>query len=107
MAIKYKNAKKDLTSTDATVVLTATSATTCIIKSIMVSNDSTSQDTITLTITDTADAVFSLYKNESIGAVSTEELLKAPLVLSESEILTATAATADRLHVVASYMEIS
>ena len=107
MAIKYKNAKKDLTSTDATVVLTATSATTCIIKSIMVSNDSTSQDTITLTITDTADAVFSLYKNESIGAVSTEELLKAPLVLSESEKLTATAATVDRLHVVASYMEIS
>ena len=44
MAIKYKNAKKDLTSTDATVVLTATSATTCIIKSIMVSNDSTTVD---------------------------------------------------------------
>ena len=107
MANSYKNAKVDLTSTDATVVLTATAATTCIIKSIMVSNDSASQDTITLTITNSASAVFSLYKNESIGALSTEELLKAPLVLSESEVLTATAATIDRLHVVASYLEIS
>lgn len=105
MANSYKNAKVDLTSTDATVVLTATAATTCIIKSILVSNDSASQDTITLTITNSASAVFSLYKNESIGALSTEELLKAPLVLLESEILKATAATADRLHVVASYME--
>ena len=96
-----------MTSTDATVVLTATAATTCIIKSILVSNDSASQDTITLTITNSASAVFSLYKNESIGALSTEELLKAPLVLSESEVLTATAATIDRLHVVASYLEIS
>ena len=107
MANSYKNAKVDLTSTDATVVLTATAATTCIIKSILVSNDSASQDTITLTITNSASAVFSLYKNESIGALSTEELLKAPLVLSESEVLTATAATIDRLHVVASYLEIS
>ena len=56
---------------------------------------------------DSASAVFSLYKNESIGALSTEELLKSSLVLSESETLTATAATVDRLHVVASYMEIS
>ena len=107
MANSYKNAKVDLTSTDATVVLTATAATTCIIKSILVSNDSASQDTITLTITNSASAVFSLYKNESIWALSTEELLKAPLVLSESEVLTATAATIDRLHVVASYLEIS
>tara|TARA_R110002020_G_scaffold20151_3_gene69011 strand:+ start:3761 stop:4084 length:324 start_codon:yes stop_codon:yes gene_type:complete len=105
MAINYKNAKVDLTTTNATTVLTAPAASTCVFKSIMVSNDSASEDTITLTITDSASAVFSLYKNESIGALSTEELLKAPLVLLESEILKATAATADRLHVVASYME--
>tara|TARA_R110002050_G_scaffold276043_1_gene421198 strand:+ start:391 stop:714 length:324 start_codon:yes stop_codon:yes gene_type:complete len=107
MAINYKNAKVDLTTTNATTVLTAPAASTCVFKSIMVSNDSASEDTITLTITDSASAVFSLYKNESIGALSTEELLKAPLVLSESEILTATAATLNRLHVVASYLEIS
>ena len=89
------------------VILVPPRASTCVFKSIMVSNDSASEDTITLTITDSASAVFSLYKNESIGALSTEELLKAPLVLSESEVLTATAATIDRLHVVASYLEIS
>tara|TARA_R100001224_G_C3930303_1_gene118516 strand:+ start:203 stop:532 length:330 start_codon:yes stop_codon:yes gene_type:complete len=105
MAIVYKNAKIDLTTTNATTVLTAPAATSCIFKSLMVSNDSSSEDTITLTITDSASAVFSLYKNESVGALSTEELLSGPLVLQENEILKATAATADRLHVVASYME--
>jgi hypothetical protein len=105
MAINYKNAKVDLTTTNATAILTASSATTCVFISILVSDDSSSEDTITLTITDSASAVFSIYKNESIGALSTEELLKGPLVLQESEILKATAATADRLHVVASYME--
>ena len=105
MAVNYKNAKVDLTTTNATAILTVSSATTCVVKSILVSNDSSSEDTITLTITDSASAVFSLYKNESIGALSTEELLKGPLVLEEIEILKATAATADRLHVVISYME--
>ena len=105
MANNYKNAKVDLTNTDITTLYTAPSAHTGIFKSIIVSNDSGSSDTITLTITNSASAVFSLYKNESIGALSTEELLKGPLVLEESEILKATAATADRLHVVISYME--
>ena len=104
MAIIYKNAKIDLTTTNATTILSAPSATSCIFKSLMVSNDSSSEDTITLTITDSANAVFSLYKNESVGALSTEELLSGPLVLQENEILKA---TADRLHVVASYMEAS
>ena len=107
MAVNYKNAKVDLTTTNATAILTVSSATTCVVKSILVSNDSSSEDTITLTITDSASAVFSLYKNESVGALSTEELLSGPLVLQENEILKATAATADRLHVVASYMEAS
>jgi hypothetical protein len=107
MAIKYKNAKKDLTSTDATVVLTATSATTCIIKSILVSEDSGNADTVTVTITDAADAVFSVFKVKAVAANTTVELLTQPLVLAESEVLKAAAATANRLHVVASYMEIS
>ena len=107
MANSYKNAKKDLTSTDATVVLPAPSATTCIIKSILVSEDSGNADTITVTITDSASAVFSLFRVKAVAANTTVELLTQPLVLAESEILTATAATANRLHVVASYLEIS
>ena len=105
MALTYKNAKIDLTTTNATTVLTAPAASSCVFKSLLVSNDSSSEDTITLTITDGASAVFSIYKNESVGALSTEELLSGPLVLQENEVLKATAATANRLHVVASYME--
>ena len=107
MAIKYKNAKVDLTTTGATAVLTPANATTAVINSILVSEDSGNADTVTVTITDTADAVFSLFNVKAVGANTTVELLTKPLVLAESEVLKATAATANRLHVVASYMEIS
>ena len=107
MTIKYKNAKVDLTTADATAVLTPDNATTAIINSILVSEDSGNADTIDLTITDTDSAVFSLFKVKAVGANTTVELLTKPLVLAESEILKAEAATANRLHVVASYMEIS
>jgi hypothetical protein len=107
MANNYKNSKVDLTNTNVTTLYTAPSATTAIVKSILVSNDSGSEDTITLTITDSATAVFSVYKLESVGANSTEELLKQPLVVMESEILKVNAATGGRLHVVASYLEVS
>lgn len=107
MANNYKNAKLDLTTTNITTLYTAPAATQAIFKSILVSNDSGSDDTITLTITDSASAVFSVYKLEEVGAVSSKELLSQPLVVMESEILKVTAATAGRLHVVASYLEIS
>tara|TARA_R100001510_G_scaffold48281_1_gene45974 strand:- start:8699 stop:9025 length:327 start_codon:yes stop_codon:yes gene_type:complete len=106
MSILYKNAKVDLTTTNATAVLTPTNASTAIIKSILVSEDSGNADTITMTITSGSD-VFSLFKVKAVGANTTVELLTAPLVLAESEILKATAATANRLHVIVSYMEIS
>tara|TARA_R100000426_G_scaffold68688_1_gene47782 strand:- start:21 stop:341 length:321 start_codon:yes stop_codon:yes gene_type:complete len=106
MTIRYKNAKTDLTTTNATTVLTPDNATTAVIKSILVSEDSGNADTITLTITAGSD-VFSLFKVKAVSANGTVELLSAPLVLAESEILKATAATANRLHVVVSYMEIS
>ena len=63
-------------------------------------------DTITVTITDTDDAVFSLFKTKSISANGTSELLSQPLVVAESEVVKVTAATANRLHVVLSALEI-
>jgi len=81
------------------------SATTAVIKSILVSEDSGNADTITVTITDTSDAVFSLFKTKAISANATTELLSAPLVLQESEVLKVTAATANRLHVILSALE--
>jgi TctA family transporter len=106
LANTFVNKKVDLTATSATTLYTVPSATTAIIKSIIVSEDSGNADTITVTITDTADAVFSLFKTKAISANATTELLTAPLVLEESEVLKVTAATANRLHVVLSALEV-
>ena len=105
MANAFVNKKVDLTSTSATTLYTVPSATTAIIKSILVSEDSGNSDTITVTITDTSSNVFSVFKTKSISANGTTELLSAPLVLEESEILKVTAATANRLHVILSALE--
>ena len=106
MANNFRNAKVDLTTTNVTTLFTAGTATRGIFRSILVSNDSGSDDTITLTLTNGSD-VFSIYKTKAITANSTNELLTQPLVVEESEILKLTAATANRLHVVASYLEIT
>ena len=105
MANTFINKKVDLTTTSATTLYTVPDATTAIIKSIIVSEDSGNADTITVTITDTADAVFSLFKTKSISANGTTELLTAPLVLQQNEVLKVTAATANRLHVVLSALQ--
>ena len=105
MANSFVNKKVDLTSTSATTLYTVPSATTAVIKSILVSEDSGNADTITVTITDSDAAVFSVFKTKSISANGTTELLSGPLVLEESEILKVTAATANRLHVILSALE--
>tara|TARA_R110000782_G_scaffold64172_1_gene130971 strand:+ start:2078 stop:2407 length:330 start_codon:yes stop_codon:yes gene_type:complete len=109
MANVYTNAKKDLTSTSVTTLYTAPALTTSIIKSIIVSEDSGNADTITVTITDaeSSPVTFSLFKTKSISANGTTELLTAPFVMKTAEILKVTAATANRLHVVASILEVS
>lgn len=103
----YKNAKVDLTTTNATTLYTAPALTTGIIKSILVSEDSGNADTITVTITNTSDAVFSIFKTKAVSANNTVELLTAPLVVETGEIIKVTAATANRLHVVTSLLEVS
>ena len=107
MPNNYKNAKVDLTTTTVTTLYTAPSATTSLVKSILASEDSGNADTITVTITDADAAVFSLFKVTAVAANTTVELLTQPLVVKENEILKVTAATANRLHVVASLLEIS
>ena len=106
MSNAFVNKKVDLTSTSATTLYTVPTATTAVIKSILVSEDSGNADTITVTITDADAAVFSLFKTKAISANATTELLSAPLVAEESEIIKVTAATANRLHVVLSSLEI-
>ena len=103
------NAKLDLTTTDVTVLYTTPSDAdfnASVVGSIIVSNDSGSSDTITLTITNGSD-VFSLFQVKAVAANTSIELLTRDLVLESGEILKATAATANRLHVVASIQELS
>jgi hypothetical protein len=106
MANSFVNKKVDLTTTSVTTLYTVPSATTAVIKSILVSEDSGNADTITVTITDTSSNIFSLFKTKSISANGTTELLTGPLVVEESEVVKVTAATANRLHVVLSALEI-
>ena len=106
MANTYVNAKVDLTGTGVTVLYTCAVLTTGIVRSILVSEDSGNADTITVTLTN-GTAVFSLFKTKAVGANATIELLTEPLVVQTGEILKVTAAAANRLHVVASILEIT
>ena len=106
MANSFVNKKVDLTTTSVTTLYTVPSATTAVIKSILVSEDSGNADTITVTVTDTSSNVFNLFKTKSISANGTTELLTGPLVVEESEVVKVTAATANRLHVVLSALQI-
>ena len=107
MANIYTNAKVDLTTTSETTLYTAPSNSRAIVKSILVSNDAGSAATITVTLTNAAGAVFSLFKVKSIASNTAEQLLTEPLILLESEILKVTASDANELHVVASILEIN
>ena len=104
------NAKVDLNTTDLTTLFTVPSDAdfnAAIVNSILVSEDSGNADTITVTLTDTANVVFSLFKVKAVGANTTIELLTKDLILQSGEILKVQAATANRLHVVASIQELS
>ena len=99
-------ARLDLTTTDNTTLYTVPSRYDSIVESIIVSEDSGNADTINVTITNSASAVFNLFKVNEISANGTVELLTRDLLLTAGDILKVQAATANRLHVVASITEI-
>ena len=104
MANSFINKKSDLTSTDLTTVYTVPSFKTAVVKSILVSDDSGSGDTITVTLVDSSSNIFSLFKSKSISANTTVELLTQPLVMEASEILKVQVGYAGRIHVIASIL---
>ena len=111
MANTFINKKVDLT-TDGTVTLyTVPAATTAIIKSILVSSTHEDGSTITVTLTNTSDAVFSIASLKIIEGPQGQsgepvEILSNPLVAETSEIIKVAAADGDRLHVILSAMEV-
>ena len=105
-----KNAKL-VAITDAaaveSILYTAPSASdfnASVITSILVSEYSGNADTITVTVTDST-ATFSLFNVKAVAANTTIELLTKDLILQSGDIIRASAATASRLHVVASIQE--
>ena len=106
MANSCVNKKVDLTSTSATTLYTVPSASTAVIKSILVSEDAGSGANITITLVDSSANIFNLFKSKTISSNTTTELLTQPLVMEESEILKVQASDANELHVIASILEI-
>ena len=106
MANSLINKKNDLTTIDLTTVYTVPSFKTAVVKSILVSDDSGSGDTITVTLVDSSSNIFSLFKSNSISANTTVELLTQPLVMEASEILKVQVGYAGRIHVIASILAI-
>ena len=102
---RHKNVKLDLTSTSVTTLYTCPALMTTFVSSILVSEDSGNADTITLTVTNGSD-VFSIYKDKAIGSKGTVDLISNDLILISGDILKVTAGTANRLHVVASLVEV-
>jgi hypothetical protein len=103
------NAKVDLTTTDLTTLFTVPSDAdfnAAVVSSILVAEDSGNADTITVTLVSGSDT-FVLFKVKAVGANTTIELLTRDLILQSGEILKVQAATANRLHVVASIQELS
>ena len=106
MANSFKNKKVDLTTTDLTTLYTVPTATTTVVKSLLVTEDAGSGSTITITLVNSSGAIFNLFKDKEIGSKASTELLTQPLVMEESEILKVQAADANELHVIASILEI-
>ena len=106
MANSFKNKKVDLTTTDLTTLYTVPSATTTVVKSLLVTEDAGSGTTITITLVNSSGAIFNLFKDKAIGSKASTELLTQPLVMEESEALKVQAADANELHVIASILEI-
>ena len=103
------NAKVDLTTTNLTTLFTVPSDAdfnAAIVNSILVAEKSGNADTITVQLVNGSDT-FSLFKVKAVGANTTVELLTKDLILQSGEILKVQAATANRLHAVASIQELS
>ena len=106
MANSFINKKVDLTTTNLTTLYTVPSFKTSVVKSLLVSEDAGSGANITVTLVDASSNIFSLFKTKAIASNATTELLTQPLVMEEGEVLNVQAGYANRLHIIASILEI-
>lgn len=73
MANSFKNKKVDLTTTDLTTLYTVPTATTTVIKSLLVTEDAGSGSTITITLVNSSGAIFNLFKDKAIASKASTE----------------------------------
>ena len=107
MANIYLNAKKDLTAATATTLYTTPSNSRAIVKSLLVAEDAGTGAQITVTLVNASSDIFMLFSNKAVSGNETLQLLTEPLIMQESEILKVKANNANKLHVVASILEIN
>ena len=119
MSDVFKNRSVNLTNTSQTVVYevpTASVSTTppqrpvqAIIKSIRVCNVVSSATTISIVNVDKSlgPAEINITKLLSVDGNTAVEVLQAPYVLEDGDIIKATATVADRFHITVSVLEIS
>mgnify|MGYP003114627558 CR=1 FL=1 len=106
MANRFINKKVKLTDTNSTTLITIPTATTSIVRSILVSEYAGSGSSITVTLTDKDSVVFNLFTTKTVSSNATTELLTNPLILQENEVLKVQAADANRLQVILSVLEV-
>jgi len=105
MAHSYKNKKVDFTSTNQVDLLAPAEKKTMIIKSMIISDDGGGSG-YAIVITNGSDT-FNFIPTGNVGANAVAELLTNPFVLEYGDTLKMTATTANRLHIVISYLEVS
>ncbi len=108
MANSYKFKGVALATGSETALLTAGSDETIIIKSILVTNNTSNTPTLSLDVLDSsASTEFTILKTQSLAANTSVEILTVPLVLESLDQLKATVSSTDSVHIGISYLNIT
>ena len=114
MANAFTNYKAALTTSELTTLYTVDTATTAVIKSLLVTNiDEETACKIRTFIVDSDSVSYTLETNRNVQKCTSEELFNSysfstsPVVLKESEAIKVQAENGGDLHVILSVMEIS
>ena len=109
MANTYKFKGVALATTNETALLTAGSDETLIIKSILVTNNTSNTPTLSLDVADSsASAEYTILKTHTLTANTSGEVFTgSPLVLEASDAIKATVSSSDSVHFGISYMSVT
>ena len=109
MANNYKFKGVALATGSETALLTAGSDETIIIRSILVTNNTSNTPTLSLDIADSsASAEYTILKTHTLSANTSGEVFTgSPIVLESSDAIKATISSSDSIHFGISYLAIT